>query len=136
MSAKSGRKLKLYKNGQLIAAVKSKSIKINNEPVDITNDDDAGFRSLLDDAVGGSSMEIAVEGVMKTGSSNADLFAAALSADAAQLSMTVDVSIDGLSDLTGSFFMSAFELKGETGDAITFSATLMSNGAWNDSTTT
>ena len=63
-----GRKVGLYdvsaSPAVLIAGARSKSITINNEPIDITSDDDLGFRTLLDDPAV-RSIDMSIEGVTK-----------------------------------------------------------------------
>jgi predicted secreted protein len=59
-----------------IAALISKSLTLNKEPVDITSDDDAGWRTLLEDIDGTKSVDIACEGILKTNQVGLPAFAA------------------------------------------------------------
>ena len=124
MSAATGRALIIKKNGTKIAAVVSKTISINNEPIDITSDDDSGFRSLLEDS-GTRSIDISVEGVMKDD---------VLLADAAGATPTLitadEVEFASGAKIAGSFRFNSFEASGESAGRIQFSATLQSTGAW------
>jgi len=123
MTASIGRAYVIKKASTAIAGVRTKSLSINHEPVDITSDDDDGFRTLLG-VVGESSFELSVEGVLK----DSILFDAATGTGSKLLT---DVSIEHPEGtITGDMFLSAFETIGAYNDAITFSATFQSSGDW------
>lgn len=46
----SGRSLRISRNGSTIAGARTDNFTINNEPIDITDKDNAGWRTLLADA--------------------------------------------------------------------------------------
>ena len=48
MTASVGRNIILNWGAQPIAGVKEKALTVSGEPIDISSDDDAGWRSLLD----------------------------------------------------------------------------------------
>lgn len=54
MAKVAGRKVKIYQGtgggAVLVAGARSDSITINNEPIDVTDKGDDGWRTLLDDA--------------------------------------------------------------------------------------
>lgn len=108
----------------LIAGCQSKTITINNEPIDITSDDDSGYRTLLGTA-GVRSVDISLEGVTK----DATLIAAA-SAASPTLLKSYEIVIDGVGTLAGSFYAVNVELGAPTGDATTFSMSLQSSGTF------
>lgn len=124
MSAASGRALIIRRNSVKIAAVVSKTISINNEPIDITNDDDVGFRTLLE-ASGTRSIDISIEGVHKD-----DVLLNA--AGAASPTLIEDCEIEFQSGLiiAGDFRFNSYESSGESANRIQFSATMQSTGAW------
>ena len=64
MAAAKGRLLQILKGGVAIAGVRTKGVAINGEPIDITSDDDGGYRTMLDDP-GTMSLDLSVEGVTK-----------------------------------------------------------------------
>lgn len=120
-----GRKVKVYRGapstGTVFVGVTSKTISINNEPVDITNDDDDGFRALLaDPAV--RSMDISAEGVLKSDGPIAD----AISASSLLEEYTVE--IEGVGEVSGDFYVSGMELTAPTNEAVRYSTTFMSSG--------
>jgi predicted secreted protein len=124
MSAATGRALKIKRNGTTIAAVVSKSVSINNEPIDITSDDDLGFRTLLEES-GTRSIDISCEGVYKDDS----LVEVAAGSDPDLL--TVDtIEFPSGSTIAGSFRLNSVEISGEVAGRAQFSAALQSSGEW------
>lgn len=105
----------------LIASLTSKEMSVADEPVDITSDDDAGWRKLLADTSGTRSVDISVEGILKTNQ--------------------VGVLIEGGDDIglafniptvrkiTGTFRVTAYSTGAPTAEGVTFSATFQSSGA-------
>jgi predicted secreted protein len=124
MAAANGRELKILKNSVAIAGVRTKTVAIAGEPIDITSDDDLGYRTMLAEA-GTYSIDLTVEGVTK----DAELRSIILTGGSLLLT---DISIeypDG-SSIDGDFFLASVEDSGEYADALTFSASLQSSGAW------
>jgi predicted secreted protein len=124
MAAANGRELKILKNSVAIAGVRTKTVAIAGEPIDITSDDDLGYRTMLGEA-GTYSIDLTVEGVTK----DAELRSIILTGGSLLLT---DISIeypDG-SSIDGDFFLASVEDSGEFADALTFSASLQSSGAW------
>lgn len=102
-----------------IAGCRAKSISKNNEAIDITNDDSAGWRELLAEP-GSRTVEISVSGITKD-----SVLLAAISASTSTLALQ-DCKIvypDGSFD-TGNFFLSSVTKTGEYNGAVTFEATL------------
>ena len=131
MVAAAGRKLRIkYDPGTgavVIAGARTNTVSVANEPIDITDNDDAGVQTLLDD-IGTKSLSMSVEGVLK----NSTL--AALAIDAGEGASLHDFEIDviGLGTITtaGGFFINSFEATGAEGtDPTTFSMSLTSSGA-------
>lgn len=124
-----GRKVGIYDASSsphvLVAGVNSKSISINNEPIDITNDDDSGFRTLLSDP-GTRSIDLSVEGVTK----NTTWLTAATASTPALLKSYTIVFDTSLGTLSGDFYLSNVTLGAPTADKVSFSATLTSSGAF------
>ena len=123
MTATIGRAFTISKNGAVLAGVRSKSMAINHEPVDITTDDEDGFRTLLG-VVGESSFEISVEGVLK----DSTLFDVATGSGSKLLTDITIQHPEG--NIACDVFISSFESTGPYNDASTFSATLQSSGEW------
>lgn len=133
MSApKVGRELLIKKGAAVIAGVRTKSFSFAGEPIDITTDDDTGFRTLMAES-GQEAIDISVEGLTK----DTVLRAAALTGSAGL--MLTDVTIEfpktgtqaiSGDTISGNFFLASLEESGTYNDAMTFSASLQSSGAW------
>ena len=62
----SGRSVRISRNGSNIVGARADSVTINNEPLDITDKDNSGWRTMLTD-VGLRSVSCEVEGVLDGG---------------------------------------------------------------------
>jgi len=116
----SGRSLRISRDGTTIAGARTDNFTINAEPIDVTDKDDAGWRTLLAD-VGTRSVSADVEGVLK----DAVLIAAATGTASLLLEECV-ITVTGIGTLTGDFMLSSLQLGAEMADAVTFTATLES----------
>lgn len=126
MAKETGRNLIIQKNNVTIASCRSKSFKWNGEPVDVTDDDNAGVRELLS-SFGTESIELSVEGVANT----ATLRDIAMTR--ATTKMLTDITVDrvgGTMSLSGNFLLVSYEEKATSDGPIEFSATLQSSGNW------
>lgn len=107
-----------------IGGLRSTSITMNDEPVDITNKDSAGVRTLL--AQGGvSSMSVSGSGVFLDGASDATV----RSAFAASSFSSYQIVIPDFGTYTGTFMIASLEYAGEYNGEVTYSITLESSGA-------
>ncbi len=123
MAEASGRDL-VIKFGDPVAAVatvRSKSVAINNERIDITTDDSAGWQEGLAEA-GLRSVEIQVSGLV----SGDTLRAAAYGTDP---QIAVEVEFPDTATLEGNFLITGYTESGESADAVEFEATFASNNA-------
>jgi predicted secreted protein len=103
-----------------IEGLREKGIELNGEPIDVSSDDDAGWRRLL--AVPGENqVNISLSGVSK----NLTLKQAWFSGN--RLEEAVVTLHDGAT-MTGEFFLASFSITGEYKDAIVFEAALQSSG--------
>lgn len=109
-----------------IAGMREPTITINNEPVDITNADDAGIRKLLEGA-GVTSVSIKAQGVFMDDTYVATVRAAAL----ANTHKNFQFVIPGSSAKTyqGAFMVASFEEAGSYNGQVTYNLTLESAGA-------
>ena len=128
MAAEAGRDLRIkYDSGSgavVVAGARTDSLTFNNEAIDITDKDDAGVRTYLDD-VAVKSMALSCTGVATANTFSA--LAAAAAADAALHDFEVDFG--SFATYSGSFFITSFEATGEQADTITFTMSLESSGA-------
>lgn len=110
-----------------LANVRSKSFTKNAEPVDVTTDDDNGWRTLLSQP-GVRSIEVTVGGIAADEAVLADIMAASDLDQALQVDLPSSLATPG--NLSGTFFVSSFEMNGSSPEgAVEFSATFMSSGA-------
>lgn len=126
MAKVAGRKVKIYKGtgggAVLVAGARSDSITINNEPIDVTDKGDDGWRTLLADA-SVRSVEMSVGGML----SGDTLIAQALGATSA-LFDDYEIRIEGIGTAAGDFFFSNIEVSAPHDGAAEFSASIQSSG--------
>lgn len=122
MAATSGRNIRIRRSTTPIAGARTDTLTINAEPVDITDKDDAGWRTLLAD-VGVRSLEGTIAGVTL----DATLIGVIMGTASSLLSNHT-ILITGLGTFSGDFFLSNVELTGEQEGAVEFSATIQSSG--------
>jgi len=109
--------------GTPVTGMRTKSITLNNEPIDITSDDDDGFRTFLASDPAERSIDMSVDGITKD-SALIELAAAGGSALISEYSL----DFPGLGTFLGDFFIGTIELGAPYNDAVTFSANIQSSG--------
>ena len=129
MSANSGRKIVIKVGGTAIAGAKEKSFSANGEAVDITSDDDQGFRTFLPEA-GNMMIDISLSGVAA-----GDALRTIATSPSLTGRLMTNVTLEfpdetATTTITGNFYLASYEESGSTTDQITFSASLQSSGAW------
>jgi predicted secreted protein len=117
----SGRSVRISRNGSNIVGARTDSVTLNNEPLDITDKDDSGWRTLLADS-GLRSLSCEIEGVLKD---DVLLIDSVDDPTTALLNECV-VTISGIATFTGDFMLQSIQLGAEQGDVVTFTATLES----------
>lgn len=126
MAKVAGRKVKIYKGSGvgavLVAGARADSITINNEPIDVTDKGDDGWRVLLNDA-SVRSVEMSVSGMLD----GASLVGASLGATSA-LFDSYEIRIEGIGTAAGSFFFASMEITANHDGAAEFSASIQSSG--------
>lgn len=125
MASNLGRKLLLKVNGTAVAGLRTRGLSVNKEAVDVTTDDDSGFRTLLSEA-GQVSLDMSIDGVTK----DDVLRSAALTNTTITLTAVTVEYPNGDSLAFDSVVMNSFEESGAYNDAITFTASLQSSGEW------
>lgn len=123
MAAEYGREVALTWNSAAILGVREKSLTIAGEPVNVTSDEDSGVQTLLDiDAE--KAVTIELSGVTKD-----TILRTAKMTGGAALQETVTLTYDNGDVLSGTFHLANYSEGQPYNDAVTFTATLMSNGA-------
>lgn len=130
MAAISGRKTRIKyssdgSNYIVVAGARTDGLTISNEKIDITDKDDLGVQTLLDD-IGTQSFAMNVEGVLK----DDILLDLAISAGDGTALHDFEILITGIGTLTGDWFIEGFEVSGAEGaEATTFTCSLASSGS-------
>lgn len=124
MAASSGRELLIKKGATVIAGVRTKTVTINGEPIDVTSDDDSGFRTLLTDPAT-RMIDLSVEGITKD-----DTLRAIVAGAGPQMLDDITIVYPDGAIIAGDFYLVSVEEAGEYQDAVTFTATLQSSGAF------
>lgn len=126
MAGFNGRELTIDWNATTLVGVKSKTISNTNEMVDVTTDDDSGWRTLLADP-GLKSVEITVAGVTSDEVLLIEFYNASTTGETLQVDLPSALASPG--NLSGTFHVSGFEQSAEHDGEYQFSATFMSSGA-------
>ena len=129
--AAASRDLIINKNSTRLLGINSKSISVAKEPVDITTDEDNGYRLLLDVA-GTKTLDISFSGVTK------DLtLRGVIMTNGGQLLTDIEIEFPPIGaqsagdTITGNFFFNGHNETGGGADgAIEFYGTLQSSGVW------
>ncbi len=120
--SQTGRNLKLTWDGTVIAGTRTRGFTVTNDHVDVTSDDDNGYRTLLA-TPGLRGIEATVGGVTK----NQILLAEMMKANITGEPLTIDLPTT-TGTIVGTFFVTSYEETGEHDGAAEFSATFMSSG--------
>lgn len=115
-----GRKIVLVRQGVEIPGIREKGITLNGEAIDVTADENDGWRDLLDES-GENSVDITISGVTKGNDLKQEWFSGS------KIKTTSLTWPDG-GVLTGSFRLGTYTETGPYKDATTFEATLQSDG--------
>lgn len=120
-----GRDITISVGGSTIAVGRTKSLTINNEPINVTADGDSGVQQILDEP-GEKAIEVSIEGIYDPTEVETALVDLAMSTTdcVAELILTYD----GYT-MTGDFFISSYSEGQPYNDATTFSATFVSAAA-------
>lgn len=122
-----GRSIGVFRGASpvLVAGARTKGLTINGSPIDITNDEDAAVRKLLNEP-GQIDVSITIAGILK----NETLIQESL--DAADRVQPTEFRWPGSvsnGKIAGDFFLSSFGITGEYQGAAPFEATFESAGA-------
>ena len=125
MAKSSGRLYLVQKNGATIAAVRSKSLTIDNAAIDVTNDDSNGFQTFLADTFATRSMSLEVSGVL-----DGDVLFDAATAINAENSHFDDLTIVRPNGevVAATFILQNYSETGSHDGAVEFSASLVRSG--------
>ncbi len=126
------RDLIINKNATRLLGINAKSISCGKEPIDITTDEDNGYRLLLSQA-GTKALDISFSGVTKD-----TILRKQILTEQTQLLTDIDIEFPLVGSqtvtgdtITGDFFFNGHSENGGGSDgAIEFDGTLQSSGEW------
>lgn len=118
----SGRKVRISRDAVAIVGARTDSVTLNNEPIDATDKDDLGWRTMIAD-VATRTVSCEVEGVLK----DATLLGISAGVTSALIE-ACEVEIEGIATFSGDFYLQNISLGAEQADAVTFTATLENSG--------
>lgn len=124
MAASSGRELLIKKGLTVLAGVRTKTVTINGEAIDVTSDDDSGFRTLLADP-SIRMIDLSVEGITKDA-----VLRTIVASGSSQMLTDITIEYPDGAVIAGDFYLVSVEESGEYQDAVTFTASLQSSGAF------
>tara|TARA_R110000850_G_scaffold102051_2_gene210771 strand:+ start:287 stop:670 length:384 start_codon:yes stop_codon:yes gene_type:complete len=121
MAEELGRKVTISVGGAVVAVARTKSLTINNSPINLTSDGDSGVQRFLDE-MGEKNVEVSLEGL-----TNQD----GLLLDVALGNSLIQVVVFTYPTytITGSFFQASYSESMPYNEAITFTAAYSSTGA-------
>lgn len=132
MVANVGRELLVKKNSTVIAGIRTATLDWSGESIDVTTGEDAGVRLLLE-ASAQEQIDMPIEGIMKA----EELRDITIGANGTRILTDIEIEwpiTDPVNTtpatLTGDFRLSAYSEGAPYNEAITFSGTLESSGAF------
>jgi predicted secreted protein len=126
MTQYAGRLFAIKKDGTTIAGVREKSVTYSGTPIDTTNDDDTGVASMLSGAFASEAMDVAISGISDSDVLS-DLAYSTTPGDRHLTDITLDFPNGDV--ISGNFILTNFVRTGSYQDAMTFTASLVRNGA-------
>jgi predicted secreted protein len=120
-----GRAITFTKNSgagpDVIVGIRTKTLSYGAETIDITTDDDDGWRRILETAVAQRQFDFAFEGLVN----NDEVLEIAASAEGLLVG-NYTLTMPGIGTITGKFVFAGWEKTGAYNDATTFSITAQS----------
>lgn len=126
MAKAAGRLCVIKKGLTTIGGGKTVGFTVNGSPVDVQDQGDSGFQTLLSGVITGQSIELTIEGYEE------DQVLRDIALGAASGRFLTDITLESPNGdvISGNFFLSAYSETGEYEDGLTFSASFSSDGAW------
>lgn len=126
MAANAGRKGIIDKAGVPIAGARTTGMTVNGSPIDITDQNDNGFLTVLDGILTDRSIVLTIDGI-EDGNVLRDL---SLGADTDVFLDDITYTFSDGDTLTADFVMSGYNEGNPYKEATTFSATFTTTGTW------
>lgn len=126
MAKQAGNLCLIKKNSVTIAGGRTVGLTVNGSPVNVEDQGDSGYQTLLAGVITGQSLEMTIEGY-EDGQVLRDL---SLGAASGRFLTDISFFFPNGDNITGDVFLSAYTETGAFEDGQTFSATFTSDGAW------
>lgn len=126
MAGFNGRELTIDWDATTLVGVRTRGVTNSNEMVDVTTDDDAGWRTLLANP-GVKSVEVTVGGISSDEVLLAEFYNASTTGETLKIDLPSSLATAG--NVSGTFHLASFEITGEHDGAVEFSSTFQSSGA-------
>lgn len=126
MAGFNGRELTIDWDATTLVGVRTRGVTNSNEMVDVTTDDDAGWRTLLA-TPGVKSVEVTVGGISSDEVLLAEFYNASTTGETLKIDLPSSLTTPG--NISGTFHLASFEITGEHDGAVEFSSTFQSSGA-------
>lgn len=126
MAKSAGRLCVIKKGATTIAGGRTVGFAVNGSPVDVQDQGDSGFQTLLDGVITGQSITLSIDGYEE------DQVLRDLALGAASGRFLTDISLESPNgdSISGDFFLAAYSETGEYEEGLTFTAEFTSDGAW------
>lgn len=126
MAKAAGRNALIKKAATVIGGVRVTNVTMDAAPIDVTDNDSAGFTELLDNAFATRTLGFSVEGLEE----DQVLRDIAFGTSSNLLLTDLTFTFANADVLSGSFYMTNYTEGNPYQEAATFSATFTSSGAW------
>jgi len=126
MAGFNGRTMTIDWDSTTLVGIRTRGFTVTNDYVDVTTDDDSGWRTLLANP-GVRSVEVTAGGITSDEVLLAAIMAGSVSGEALSIELPTSLAVPG--SVAGTFLVSSFEKTGEHDGAVEFTATFMSTGA-------
>jgi predicted secreted protein len=127
MAKTAGRLCVIKKNAVTIGGGRNVSITVNGSPINVEDQGDDGFQTLLSGVITGRSIELSIDGYEED----------QVIRDIAMASTATGQFMDDLTfefpngdEISGDFFLASYSETGAYEDGQTFTATFTSDGTW------
>ena len=126
MAGFNGRDFTFDWNSTTLVGVRTRGMTVTNDHVDVTTDDDSGWRTLLA-TPGLRSVEVSISGITSDEVLLAAIMAASVSGQTLQADLPSSLATPG--NVSGTYVVTSFEQSGAHDGAVEWSATFASTGA-------
>lgn len=126
MAAQSGRDLLILKNAVAFGGLRETSVAVDGSPIDITNKNDSGYRTLASFS-GVESVDITGSGVFIDDTIRDIAF---VGTGTTKLLTDITLAWGDGATMSGDFYLASFTSAGNHDGEETYDVTLQSSGAW------